>query len=194
MICSASCKGSAMLRRLKSISITSSLVIALLAMAQSSFAFSYTLEISESELQEKVSAMMPMKKKNMFVTVTLSEPKVDLIQESNEMGVFTNIEVIALGRLKGSGRANITGTLDYDAKQGAFYFRDPTVVSLEVDNVAKKLIPKIKEITQFAITKAMSTYPIYKFKDDNIKHTLAKAALKSVIVEQERLLVTLSVF
>jgi len=170
------------------------LVIALLAMAQSSFAFSYTLEISESELQERVSAMMPMTKKNMFVTVTVFEPTVDLIKESNEIGIFTNIKVIALGSLKGSGRANITGTLNYNAQKGEFYFRDPTIVSIEVDNVAKKFIPKIKEITQLAITKAMSVYPVYKFKDDNIKHTLAKAALKSVTVEHEKLLVTLSAF
>jgi len=183
-----------MLRSFKTIRITVLLVIAFLAMAHASFAFSYTLEISESELQKKVSAMMPMKKKNMFVAVTVSDPKVDLIKESNEIGVMTNIEVIALGSLKGSGRANITGTLNYDAEKGEFYFRNPTVVSLEVDNVAKKFIPKIKKITQLAITKAMSAYPVYKFKDDNIKHKLAKAALKSVIVEQEKLLVTLSMF
>jgi len=174
--------------------LTISIAISLLVIAQTSFAFSYTLEISESELQKKVSAMMPMKKENMLVVVTVSDPKVDLIKESNEIGVFTNIEVIALGSLKGSGRANITGTLKYDAQKGEFYFRDPTVVSLEVDNVAKKFIPKIKAITQLAITKAMSVYPVYKFKGDNIKHKLAKAALKSVTVEQEKLLVTLSAF
>jgi len=185
-----------MLRRLMSIAIMRLLAtsISLLIIAQPSFAFSYTLEISESELQEKVLAMMPMKKKNMFAAVTVSDPKIDLIKESNEIGVTTNIEVIALGSLKGSGRANITGTLGYDAEKGEFYFRDPTIVSLEVDNVAKKLIPKIKKITQLAITKAMSVYPVYKFKDNNIKHKLAKAALKSVTVEQEKLLVTLSAF
>ena len=183
-----------MLRGLKSIQGIALLAFAILAMAHSSVAFSYTLEISESELQEKVSAMMPMKKKNVFVAVTISDPKVDLIKESNEIGVFSNIEVIALGSLKGSGRAYIKGTLKYEAQKGEFYFRDPTVVSLDVDNVAKKFIPNIKKITQLAITKAMSVYPVYKFKDDNIKHTLAKAALKSVTVEHEKLLVTLSAF
>jgi hypothetical protein len=183
-----------MFRRSKYIRLTMFFAIVFLALVQSSFVFSYTLEISESELQKKVSAMMPMKKKNMFVTVTLSEPKIDLIKESNKIGVFTNIEVIALGNLKGSGRANITGTLKYVAEKGEFYFKNPTVVSLEVDNVTKKFIPKIKELTQSAITKAMSVYPIYKFKDDDIRHKLAKSALKSVIVEQEKLLVTLSLF
>jgi hypothetical protein len=174
--------------------MTPLIIIALLMAVQSGFVFSYTLEISESELQRRVSAMMPMKKKNVFVAVTVSDPKVDLIEQSNQIGVFTNIEVVALGGLKGSGRANITGTLNYDAMEGAFYFRDPTIVSLEVDNVAKKFIPKIKKITQLAITNAMSAYPVYRFKDDNIKHKMAKATLKSVAVENQKLLVTLSLF
>jgi len=190
----AEIKGSTMLKHLMPSSVLTSIAILLLSMIQSSFAFSYTLEISESELQKKVSAMMPMTKKNVFMAVTVSDPKIDLIQQSNEIGVFTNIEVIALGNLKGSGRAHITGTLNYDAEKGEFFFRDPTIVSLEIDNVEKKFIPKIKEITQLTITKAMSAYPVYKFKDDNIKHKLAKAALKSVTVNDKKLLVELSAF
>jgi hypothetical protein len=183
-----------MLSVLKSIQVTVLLVFAVLVMAQSSVVYSYTLEISESELQKKVSAMMPLTKKNMFVAVTLFDPKVDLIKESNKIGVFTNIEVVALGHLKGSGRANITGTLKYDAQKGEFYFKDPKIVSLEVDNVAEKYVPKIKKLTQQALTKSMSVYPVYKFNDEDIKHKLAKAALKSVIIEQEKLLITLSLF
>ena len=104
-----------MLRRLIPTLIST---IFLLTMLQSGVVYSYTLEISEEELQSKVSAMMPMKKKNMFVAVTVLDPKVDLIKQSNEIGVFANVEVVALGSLKGSGRANITGTLNYDAKKG----------------------------------------------------------------------------
>ena len=50
---------------------------------------------------------------------TISDPKVDLIKDSNEIGVFTNVEVIAPGGIRGAGRANIKGILSYDAKKGA---------------------------------------------------------------------------
>ena len=38
----------------------------------------------------------------------------------------------------------------------------------------------------------MQVYPIYQFKSDNLKHSLAKAVLKSVEVKNETLLLTLS--
>ena len=88
----------------------------------------------------------------------------------------------------------MTGTLEYNAKKGAFYFRNPSIVGLEVDHVEKKYMPKIKEIAELAMTKALSSYPVYTFKEDDVKHKLAKSTLKSVIVKDEALLVTLSLF
>jgi Protein of unknown function (DUF1439) len=170
------------------------LCITLLIISQLALAFSYTLEITEQELQDKVSAMMPMEKKKYFVTVRMFDPEVDLSKESNEIGVFTNIEVITPGGFRSTGRANIKGTLSYDSEKGAFYFHNPTIVSLEVDKLPEKFSPKVKKITQLAVTKAMSVYPIYKFKDNKIKHKLAKAVLESIAVKNESLHVTLSAF
>ena len=183
-----------MLRRLKSISITISLVFALLAVAQSSFAFSYTLEISESELQEKVSAMMPMKKKNMFVAVTVSDPKVDLIKESNEIGVFTHVKVSAPGGIYGKGRGKVTGTLSYDASKGAFFFKNPKIVNLELDQVPKEYVKNIQLIAQVTAAQAMSVYPVYILNDENQSQKFAKSRLESVEVKDEELHVVLRLF
>ncbi|MEY8214905.1 MAG: DUF1439 domain-containing protein, partial [Colwellia sp.] len=62
------------------------------------------------------------------------------------------------------------------------------------DKVNDNIIPKIQGIAQAALSKVMTVYPVYKFKDDNLKHTLAKAVLKSLKVENEKLLLTLGVF
>lgn len=166
----------------------------LLIAAQFSFSFSYTLEITEPELQEKVSVMMPMEKKKWFVTVKISEPIVDLIKDSNEIGVSTNVEVLGPGGMQSAGRANIKGTLIYDAVKGAFFFHNPTVVNLNVDKLPGKFAPKVKQIFQLAISSAMSRYPVYQFKEDEIKHKLAKATLKSIAVKNEVLYLTLGMF
>lgn len=183
-----------MIIALKPIRLSQLFAIVLLFLMTASFVQAYTLEITEEHLQDKVSAMMPMIKKNMFVAVTISDPKIDLIKESNEIGLFTHIEVIALGSLKGSGRAKITGKLKYVADKGEFYFQNPKIISLELDNVEKKFMPKIKQLTQLAMTKTMSAYPVYRFNEEDMKQKLTKSALKSVTVEQEKLLVTLSLF
>lgn len=158
------------------------------------FALDYTHEITQQEIQEKVSALMPIEKKKYFVTVKVSNPKIDLIKKTNEIGIFANIEAIAPGGIKGSGEVMINGTLDYDPKEGSFYFKNPTIISLVIDKVPNKYIPKIQVIAQKALSKAMAVYPVYKFKDDNLKHTLAKAVLKSLKVTNEKLVLTLGVF
>lgn len=157
-------------------------------------ALDYTQEITEQEIQEKVSALMPLEKKRYFVTVKISDPKIDLIKEINEVGILANIEVIAPGGIKGRGEVMIQGALDYDAKKGAFYFNQPKIVSLKIDQVPTDFIPDIQALAQTALTKALASYPVYKFKDDNLKHRLAKSVLKSLQVQDEKLLITLSAF
>lgn len=170
------------------------LIAVLLAFSNFTSALSYTIEITEQELQDKVSAMMPMVKKKFFIAVTVSDPIVDLINESNQIGILVNIKVSAPGGIKGSGKANIKGALIYNKEKGAFYLDNPTIVSMDVDKVSNKFSSKIQKISQLALSKALSRYPVYKFKDDNMKQQLAKAVLESITVENERLLITLSVF
>ncbi len=159
-----------------------------------SFAFSYTLELTEDELQEKIEALMPMTKKKFFVTVMISDPNISLRENSQEIGIQSRIEVIAPGNIKGTGRGEIRGTLVYNAMEGTFYFSQPTVVNLVVDKVPEKLTPKIQSIAQLAAANVLSNRPVYTLKDENLKHTLAKSVLKSVEVKNGKLIVTLGAF
>lgn len=172
----------------------SMIFIFLYLVSQMVSALDYTQEITEQEIQEKVSAFMPIEKKKYFVTIKISNPKIDLIKESNEIGILASIEANAPGGIKGKGKVMIKGTLEYDPKKGEFYFKNPTIISLAIDKVNDNIIPKIQGIAQAALSKVMTVYPVYKFKDDNLKHTLAKAVLKSLKVENEKLLLTLGVF
>jgi hypothetical protein len=168
--------------------------IVLLIVVNIAFAFSFTKEFTEPELQQKVEAMMPLKKKKFFVTVIITEPKLDLIEGSNEFGIQANIEAIAPGGLKGNGSTNITGSISYVPDEGAFYMDNPTIVDLKINGIPDKYQPKIRKLAQITISKILSSRPVYKLKDDNLKHKLAKATLDSVLVENEKLLVTLTVF
>jgi len=170
------------------------LVIALLMCSQLAMAFSYTLEISADELQSKVSAMMPMEKKKSFITVILSHPEIDLTVGNNKIGVSSQIAIVALGGISGSGKVKITGLLSYDSEKSAFFFKNPEVVSLESEDVPPLLLPKVKALTQLAVSQFLSKKPIYKLKDDNVKQKLTKAVLQSIQVENNQLLAELSLF
>lgn len=162
--------------------------------APASFGFSYDLEMTEAEIQEKVSALMPIERKKLFFTVVVSDPKVDLIASTNEIAVFANLAAMAPGGLNLTGRTKLQGTLSYDAKEGAFYFHNPKVMTIEIDQLPEQFAPKVKELTQSAMSKATEKRPIYRLKDDDLKQKLAKSVLKSIVVKDEKLVATLSAF
>ena len=159
-------------------------------------AFSYKVELSEKKLQKKISAMMPMEASKYYFTVTLSEPEIELIEGRNEIGVFTHIEVVVpkikRAKIKGSGRTKITGSLSYESERCEFFFKNPVIEMLEIDKVSERYIPVVKSIVQFIAHKILAKFPVYRLKDENLKHKLAKSMLQSITVKDKKLLLELS--
>lgn len=153
-----------------------------------------TLEFTQAELQEKVSAMMPVEKKKGLLTIILSEPVVKLHQDSNKIGIKTNMQANILGMLKGTGVTEITGSLSYNKDKGTFHLLDPVITTMHINKVPDKYQPKIKNLAQQALAKTMAKRPIYQLRDDTMKHKLAKATLKSVTVDKGKLLVKFGLF
>ena len=170
------------------------ILLALLLIILSNPVNAITLEFSEADIQETVSAMMPLKQKKMFVTVIFTNPVVKLIKTSNKIGVKADIQALIPGVVKGTGMAEITGSLRYNSQEGAFYLTDPVISSMHVNRVKKSMQPEIKKLAQTAITKNMTKQPIYKLNDEDAKQKLAKSALKSVSVNDGKLIVEFGIF
>ncbi len=164
---------------------------ALILASQLAHALSYTIEITEDELQSRLAAIMPMERQQLFLTVIISEPDIDLSVGNNEIGVASKIEIMAPGGMKGSGSAMMTGSLDYDPEKHAFYFRNPNIVRLESKDIPPETLPQIKGIAQAAASKILSTQPVYTLSGDDLKHTVARSMLKSIKVENSKLLIEL---
>ena len=166
--------------------------LALILSAPWAMAVSYTLELSEKELQKRVSAMMPLAQNTFFGSIVLSEPDIDLIADSDEIGVFSHIEIIVQGGLKGTGRARITGSLSYQPETSQFFFKNPRIVSLEVDGIPEDYLPQVKNIAQLVASNMLASYPVYTLEKDNVRHSFARAVLQSVSVKNEMLLIELN--
>jgi hypothetical protein len=66
------------------------------------------------------------------------------------------------------------------------------IKQLEIDQVPEELIPNLKSIIQLIARKMLAVHPVYKLKDNNIKHKFAKAMLQSVSIKDKKLLLELS--
>ena len=168
------------------------ITLILVAVANLTYALSYTQEFTEAELQEKIEAVMPLEKKH-FASIILKNPKLDLLEESNELSIKIDIEAYVPGSVKNTGTATISGSISYDPTQGTFHLINPKVVDLHIDNVLEEHQSTIKNIAQLAITNAMAKLPIYKLNDDNLQQKLAKSVLESVNIHNGKLLIKLNV-
>lgn len=156
--------------------------------------FTYTIELSERSLQEKVSEMMPLEKTRFFFTVRLSEPKLELIEASNEISYFTHIDVIVPGGLTGSGRGQISGSLRYEAGTGELFLDSPKLKHLEVDWLPSIFTSSVAMLAEPLLASASAKYPVYRLRDNSAAHQLAKSTLKSIKVKGNNLVITLGIF
>jgi len=168
------------------------ITLILITIANLTHALSYTQEFTETELQEKIEAMMPLEKKKLFVTLIVTSPKLDLLEDNNELSIKADIAVHAPGGIKGTGTTTITGSITYNPTQGSFHLLNPIVANLHIDGISEQYQPKIKQMAQTAISNTMANYPLYRLKDNDLKQKLAKSVLESVVISDSKLLVNLN--
>lgn len=165
----------------------------LLIIANTSWAYSYTVELTEAQLQQQLASMMPVTREQMFVTVTLSEPILELGNGGDKIGVFSSLDITAPGGIKGTGRAKIEGRISYKKQTGEFFLYNPTITHIEIDQVPAQFHSNIKQLAQLGLNGALKGKPIFKLDDTNSQQKMAKSMLQSVKIEPGKLLITLSV-
>ena len=164
----------------------------LIFVSQTASAFSYTLKISEESLQEKVEALMPLERKTYFITTVFSHPKVELSEKTNQIGVNLQMAISTPLGMKSTGHTKIVGTLDYNAQSHEFFFKNPQVIDLTIDNMPDT--SSFRDLAQMIADKILATTPVYKLKGGDLKRDMAQTMLKSVKVEDKQLLVELELF
>ena len=166
--------------------------ILLLLTSSISFASDYTLEITQAQLQEQLVKLMPLKQEKMFVTVTLSDPTLELGIEGNKVGVYSALDVTAPGGVKGTGRAKIVGNISYKKDTGEFFLYKPTIAQIEIDQIPSSFHSNVKQLAQYALDSSVKNKPIFTLDANNPQQNMAKSMLKSVEVKPGKLLVTVA--
>ena len=157
-------------------------------------ALTYTIEVPKQIIEQQIAMHMPLEKKLLMATLRLSEPRLTLLEETNEVSLFLNVDVIMLEGLKGSGRGELVGTIAYRAEEGAFYLVNPRIINLDIDHLPSFLFPKIARAAELLVARSLASYPVYRLNDKDTRHKMAKAALKNISVSRDTLLLTLGMF
>lgn len=159
-----------------------------------SFGFSYTVRLTEDQLQAQIDTIMPIEKKQLMTTIRIFEPQLELVPDTNQIGIAVSLEAIAPGGLKGAAHGRLLGSIRYEKEQGAFYISDPELAHLHFKRVPDSLNKEITRVVQLALVQALNRYPVYRFNDKDGRQKMAKSMLESVTVDDEVLLIKLKPF
>lgn len=169
-------------------------ILTLLVLSNTSLALSYTKKISAKTLQKQVTAIMPITQKTDFLTVTLTNPIVELRKGSDKVAISTDISANGIGGIKGSGTMDMAGNVVYNSKEGAIYLQNIEILKLSSSSIGDSFKGMTKTIAQQLMNTALKNTPIYRFSDTDMKAKIAKATLKSIRVKDEKLELKMKVF
>jgi hypothetical protein len=156
-------------------------------------AAAFTYEITNAELQQKVSAAMPLEIKKQFYTLVISNPVIGLGDSGGDVAVLAKIELV-MPSWQATGNTELKGQLTYEPDTASFFLKNVLMKQVLIEGVPKTYLPGVKLAAQLAARKMFATHPIYVIKDDSMKARFAKASLKSVSTKDGKLILFMDIF
>ena len=166
-----------------------SCLCAALVLSACSGIYSKKIVFTRQELQEKVASEFPLKKRTSLVTVNFLNPRILLSQESDRIGISLDMEVSAPGFKAVTGHLEADGGLEYRPDSGEFVFTEGRVLTFELADIPTAYSRTIEQVGAKLVKTYLSDLTLYRLKQDNFKHALAKLVLKSVAVENGEVVV-----
>jgi hypothetical protein len=151
------------------------------------------VELSQSQIQEQLDARFPIRKRQTFFSVVLSEPVVNLEEGSDRLDFSITIDLKLLQAKTLKGTTQVSGKVRYQPETGAFYFDEALVKQLDISGVPGMFEGEIKPLIKAAMVEYLQTQPVYQLKPKDTPRSLIRLLVKSVNVEQSKLKVTLGV-
>src|SRR5690606_4070867 len=151
----------------------------------------YLIVIPEATIQEKLNEKLPLSKTYLIVfNVTLDNPRVDLSEGTDRINagldIVLNIKINNHEKPLG-GTLDASGALKYVPEEGAFYLAEPVVENLSIQGLPDQYTARASKAGEIALANFYSARPIYTLKATDTKRAAAKLLLKSVEVQENKI-------
>ena len=157
------------------------------------------ISLAESDIQAPLTQELPK------TVERLTIERVGVRLAEDRLGLQIDLQGTALNQLISSS-VSVRGSPRYDARTGELFFDadDVTFVRLAVGNKtvvgetgaaagSEIASPAVQRLVEIAIKLYLATQPVYRFKN-NLTGRVAKLALADVAIEQNKLVITLSIW
>ena len=155
----------------------------------------FVVRIPEKELAEKINQKMPFTKTYLILfEVTLANPRIDLVEKSERIngGVDVTVKIKIDHEAKDLvGKIDLSGGVRYAAETGEFFLVDPHIERVSIAGLSEKYTTQVGKALGAALSAFYTKHAIYTLRSSDLKKTAARLLLKSIVVDQQELVVTL---
>lgn len=145
----------------------------------------YTIALTQAELEAKLAERFPLHKTHLLlVGVTYSNPRVKLTDGSSEIGLGVDARLDATVNDKElRGSADLVTRLGYDAANGTFVLRDARVTKFAIAGLKAETAERVRGIANALAAEQVSGIVVYKLRPTDVKAALTRLVLQSVEVK-----------
>lgn len=165
-------------------------ILSLLFLSSSLFAFEF--ELSQEELQKGLDFKFPIEKSKFFQDFTLTNPKIELKNNSDKVFLRMNVNVKNKLGLNENFYVKLNSKIYFDTKTTDIYLRDFELESLENEKIPEKLRDSISKGIVFLVNERFENKPIYNL--DSLKEKLVIMKfniIKDIKIKEQKLVLTL---
>lgn len=143
--------------------------------------------LSEAELQEKIEEAFPIEKNYLvFLTLRLSDPRVDLVEGSERIHYEMAASLTVPGR-RLSGTGTISGELRYDAESRSLFLDRSVVEEIDIEGVPSEYRAALREAADLAAAQHLDRRPVYRLEEEFLSQLRGAVVLRDVRVEDGEL-------
>jgi len=159
------------------------LMCGLSGVAQATFETSLT----DTQVQSVLQTYFPLKEYAAIARVTLQEPKVQLVKNNKHIILMIPVDANIIGQKMHRGHITVSVGLDYKAASGGLYLSKPQLEKFEMPGVGKAMVKELREFIKTILKNALPLVRIYKLKESDMNHSLAKTTLKTFLLDDHRI-------
>ena len=150
--------------------------------------------IKQVKIQRLIDKQFPITIKWLFVNITLTDPKIVLVDGSQRLGIKIKAKLTFTATWNFSRDIYIDGEIEYQKHVGELFLINIEVNFLVQYKIAKIVTWPIKKMSVKFINNFMQQTPIYHFNQDDFMHKLAKSRIKDLKIENRSLVLEFKFF
>lgn len=145
-------------------------------------------EVTADEMTQQAAGHFPIQRCALLLAcVTLSEPKVRLLDGDARIHLTTTVKPEVGGQQLDSGEVDLAGKPRYEPARGAFFLDDARITAARFPGLGPQQARTVSELASGLLAESLRRQPIHELDDRDARQALARLVLREVRVRDGKL-------